>query len=429
MIKDNNFTSKHLNFVDLSLSRIRYFLDKIGNPQDKINNIIHVAGTNGKGSTCAFLRAILEGHGFSVNVFTSPHLVCYNERFRIHGQLISDEYLKEVKQKIEQIEGNDNLTIFELTMVMGFIAFLENKADFTIIEVGLGGRLDASNVIKNPLLSVITTIDYDHQSFLGNTLGQIAYEKAGIIKHNSLTITDYQDSEVARSLKKYAKNMNSNIICGGEDYKIDFIEGEQPVLTYQDKKIILPKLKLLGQHQYYNVSMAIVSCINILQDKFNYDNLPKFLDKVQWQGRLQKVSSLYGVNFDNSEVYLDGAHNVSGSRALCNFIDDNYDKDVVVHIFLGMLVRKDLDGFLQNIVKLTSKFKIIIYPVEVPNHDSYSNEDILNKLAEYNLNGEAYNDMGKKLAEINNKDGKKLIIICGSLYLLGKILEDNIGIK
>ncbi|MCL2567136.1 MAG: Mur ligase family protein [Alphaproteobacteria bacterium] len=420
----NNVSSSHLTFIDLSLSRIRNFLEKIGNPQDKISNIIHVAGTNGKGSTCATIRAILEGHGYSVNVFTSPHLVAYNERFRIHGKLITNEYLEEIKSRLAKIDGYDSLSVFELTMAIGFVAFKEQEADFTIIEVGLGGRLDASNVVKSPLLSIITTIDYDHQSFLGNTLTQIAYEKAGIIKRGSLAIADYQDKKVNRALKKYAAHMGSTLICGGEDYKITFSSGKVS-LAYKNQETILPKLELAGNHQYYNASLAIISCINILKDKFNYNNLPLYLSQAQWAGRLQKVEALYGVKFSNAEVFLDGAHNISGSRVLCNFIESNY-ADAAIHIFLGMLIKKDLDGFLQNIAALAVKFNAVVYPMEITGHEAYEKEDILNKLPAYNLQGGTFANFKDKLAEINQLDGRNLIVICGSLYLLGEILGDNI---
>ncbi|MDR2007382.1 MAG: hypothetical protein LBQ34_00205, partial [Alphaproteobacteria bacterium] len=321
--------------------------------------------------------------------------------------------------RLSKIEGYETLSVFELTAAIAFVAFYEKSADFTLLEVGLGGRLDASNVIKNPLLSVITTIDYDHQNFLGNTLTQIAYEKAAIIKRNGTAITDYQDKSVLRAIKKYARHMQAALFCGGEDYQLN-----GNVLSYQNKKITLPQLPLLGAHQYYNVSTAIVSCINILKDKFDYDNLDTYLAKTAWAGRLQKVDSLYGVNFRKTSLFLDGAHNVSGSKALCGFID-GYESATNIHIFLGMLKKKDLDGFLANIAALKDRFNIVIYPLEIDGHESYAAEEILQKAREHNLNGNPVN-LSKKLAEIEDSTGKNLIIICGSLYLLGKVLGDNL---
>ena len=423
MVK-NSFVSDHLTFVDLSLSRIRSFLANIGNPQNKIKNIIHVAGTNGKGSTCAFLRSILEGHGYSVNVFTSPHLVNYNERFRLSGNLITNEYLEEIKSRLEQIDGFKDLTIFELTMVIGFFAFYDKPADFNIIEVGLGGRLDASNVIKDPLLSIITTIDFDHQNFLGNTLDKIAYEKAGIIKHNSKVITDYQIPEVLKVIKKQSLKMDSKLISGENNYSVS-IKEDLAILNYENKEIILRKIGLQGKHQYYNASLAIVACINILKDKFDYDNLENMLKKAEWQGRLQKVFHLYGVDFKQTDVYLDGAHNVSGCRVLCDFIKTKYERSINIHLFIGMLAKKDLNGFFEVLAGLNYDFKVTIYPLEIEDHNSFSKGEIISCAKSHNLNARLYNSFSDEFSKIENNNNENVIIICGSLYLLGKILGDN----
>lgn len=446
----SSFTSDHLTFVDLSLSRIRSFLVKIENPQDKIQNIIHVAGTNGKGSTCAFLRSILEGHGYSVNVFTSPHLLNYNERFRLSGQLISDDYLHNIKSKLQQIEGYKELTIFELTMVIGFVAFYEQSADFNIIEVGLGGRLDASNVIQNPLLSIITTIDFDHTNFLGNTLEQIAYEKAGIIKRNSKVITDYQKSEVLKIIKKQSSKMEAKLIAGDVDYKVILESTDKEfkkenkndnnaVLSYNNQHIVLNKISLKGQHQYYNASLAIVACINILKEKFDYTNISSMIANAEWRGRLQQVKHLYGVDFKNSQVYLDGAHNVSGFRVLCNFLESEYGnyssqedkKDdfkislMEIHIFLGMLENKDLNGVFRALYVVNKKFNITIYPIDIEGHSSYSAQDIANIAKIHDFKVVMFDDIAKSLFDIDNNNKKNVIVFCGSLYLLGKFFGDN----
>lgn len=414
----------HLTFIDLSLSRIRSFLNKLDNPQDKIKNIIHVAGTNGKGSTCAFLRSILEGHGYSVNVFTSPHLVSYNERFRLAGELISDEYLEEIQSKLQNIEGYKDLTIFELSMVIGFMAFYEKQADFCIIEVGLGGRLDASNVIKKPLLSIITTIGIDHENFLGNTKEQIAYEKAGIIKENSIIITDYQEQSALKVIKKQALRLKSTLIAGGIDYSID-AKNDIPFLSYNNKEILLNKLSLVGKHQYYNASLAIVACINILKDSFDYDNLSIMLSKANWRARLQLVSSLYGVDFINSKVYLDGAHNVSGAEALCSFIRQNFESHYKIYIFLGMLLKKDLSGFFAVLSKEINDRYITIYPLEVDGHDSYSKLEISKEAQKKGLKVVVSDSLSASLFEIESSSENNVIFLAGSLYLLGKVLADN----
>ncbi len=411
----------HLRYIDLSLSRIRSFLEKCDNIQNKIPNIIHVAGTNGKGSSIAFLRNILEGSSYSTNVFISPHLVEYRERFRLKGELISDEYINKIKKDLEKIEGYENLSIFELTVIIGFIAFYENPADFCILETGLGGRLDATNIIKEAILNIITMIDYDHQNFLGNTLDKIAYEKAGIIKKCSLVVSDYQDRAVQKVLLRQAKKMGSQLLMGGRDY---LIEGS--VFSYKEHTIKLDNLGLLGKHQINNAALALVSALNI-GVKIDINSIIESLLTTRWDGRLQKIDALYGVSFDyGTDCFLDGAHNTSGARVLANFIRSYIEKDskISVYIFMGMLQKKDIHGFFNNLAFL-AEYNTYIQPLLIDDHVCYSKEEIAFNAAKFNLSTIDYGNIGEGIKVVSSRGGKKLIIICGSLYLLGNILGEN----
>ena len=416
--------TKHLQYIDLSLSRIRNFLNSINNIQNKIPNIIHIAGTNGKGSTLSFIKSILEHHNFSVNAFTSPHLVDYNERFYLSGSFITQEKLSEYEQYLSSIEGFKNLSIFEATTAIGFFAFFNNPADYTILETGLGGRLDATNVVDNPILNIITKIDFDHENFLGNTLDKIAYEKAGIIKNNALVLSDYQDKLVVRTLLNATKS--NKFILGGRDYNIDT---KNKNITYQNHTYDLASLGLNGEHQLYNSALSLVSALNLPNIKLNPTTIQKALNSTFWAGRLQKVNSLYDINLENSEIYLDGAHNVSGINALKNFILSKLqiNPNLTIHIIFGMLKTKNLTNCLLQFKNID----LSIYPLDFSqNNTSYydkcfSIQDISNVCKELNLNYHNFNNIKEILNYLKIQNGNKLIIICGSLYMLGSILSNN----
>ncbi len=416
--------TKHLQYIDLSLSRIRNFLNNIDNLQNKIPNIIHIAGTNGKGSTLSFLKYILQYNGFSVNTFTSPHLVDYNERFYLNGKYITTEQLTLYQKHLSCIDGFNDLSIFEATTAIGFFAFFNNPADYTILETGLGGRLDATNVVDNPILNIITKIDFDHENFLGNTLTKIAYEKAGIIKKNAIVLSDYQDESVIRVLINSTKN--NKLILGGRDYNINLKEKN---ITYQNYTYKLDSLSLQGEHQLYNSSLALISALNLPNITLNHNKTQNALNNTFWAGRLQKMPSLYGITIDNSEIYLDGAHNVSGIKALIKFILSklNANPNLQVHIVFGMLKKKDI----QNCLIEFKKINCIIYPLDFSTNNPsdydkcFSNKNIEAICKSLNLTSYNFDNITNILNYIKKQNGNNLIIICGSLYMLGGILANN----
>jgi dihydrofolate synthase/folylpolyglutamate synthase len=419
--------STHLKYIDLSLTRIRKVAKALDNIENKIPNIIHIAGTNGKGSTLSFLKTILEYNGYSVNTFTSPHLVHYNERFYILGKYISNHMIDEYKHYLNSIDDFKNLTIFEATTIIGFLAFYKNKADFTILETGLGGRLDATNIITNPLLNIITKLDFDHMNFLGDTIESITHEKAGIIKPNALVLSDYQHNSSYEILKE--KSKNNIFISGGLDYKID---ETKEVLYYNNEVYNLAHLSLKGTHQLYNSSLAIVSALNIPNIKLNKENIQQALSNTKWLGRLQKVENLYNIHINNATVYLDGAHNPSGARILNDFIKKQYNKNpkLKIHIILGMLRKKDME----NTLKSFDCPNIMFYPIQNNNtmdqdypHDFFNITEIAHSLDNLNLPHIINPNIIHNLEYIkdNFHETENLIIICGSLYLLGHILTEN----
>lgn len=431
MQKGDIFNYKKL--IDFNLNRLLSVFSNLNNINTKLNNVIHIAGTNGKGSTTAFLKSILQHCGYSVNVFTSPHLVNFNERIYIKNNFISNTYLAQLQNQLKQTQGSNNLSLFETTFVLATMAFIQNPADFTILEVGLGGRLDATNVVTNTLVSAISHIDYDHEDFLGNTLSKIAYEKACIIKPNSVAVKSYQQKKVLNVFSQYASSVNANLLLQNTHYYI-----KRNVLYYNNFTVPL-KLSLLGKHQQNNASLAIVTAIKAMQltnKNFNINHIVTALNNTTWPARLQPVTNIY--NYSNT-IYLDGAHNPNGAKVLSNFILSNVKKYNHVDIIFGMLEKKHLNNFLLEFVKLNNtaktknlNFKLTFYPTPVPNNSSYSSNQILQqcvslglacRLANFTNCDTIITDHLQHIQQTNKQHNRQsLTIICGSLYLIGHIM-------
>ena len=382
--------------IDLSLTRIVAFLEKLGNPHLKTPPVIHFAGTNGKGSTIAFLRAMIEASGKTCHIYTSPHLVNYNERIVLAGAEISDEALYKVLQEVDQKADDENLTYFEITTAAAFLAFASCKADYLLLETGLGGRLDCTNVIPVPLLTVITPISFDHTEFLGNTLTAIAGEKAGIMKANRPCISAPQLPEAIAALTKKANELNCDL---------QFAE----VLD-------LPKLSLCGEHQKINASTAI-ACAKSLG--VSQSAIDKGLQTAKWRARLQKLEKgeLVDLLPPNFELWLDGAHNPDGAKVLADFIKTNF-QNRKKYLIVGMLENKDAAEYSTFFEGLFDK----VYTIPILNQKCYTSQ----KLAEFFENTTAMPSANEAVSEIvkeNQIDSS--IFIAGSLYLAGQILENN----
>ena len=323
--------------MDLSLDRITLLLEKLGNPQKKIKNIIHIAGTNGKGSVLAYLSSILLAAGYTVDSYTSPHLVDFNERIKIGGNdyksHIDDGVLEDILFECERVNNGAPITIFELITAAAFLKYSTTDSDFLLLETGLGGRLDATNVIKKPLLSIITPIGIDHQQFLGNKLEDIAIEKAGIIKKNGKTILGKQEKEVLSILEEYIKRLNNKSQIWGKDYNVT---SQEKQFIYEDSKyrLELPYPNLLGKHQLVNAGTAISAISSIESISLSNAHFEIGITNALWPGRLEKleIGPLNNFISNGTEIWLDGGHNNHAAIAISETMKEDKDKKLIIII-------------------------------------------------------------------------------------------------
>jgi dihydrofolate synthase/folylpolyglutamate synthase len=412
----------HPKKIDLSLDRIKVLLKKLNNPQDNIKNVINCVGTKGKGSTCAFLKSILEHHGKTVNMYVSPHLQRFNERIILKDKEISDEFLNEVLNKtMNEIEKNKlAVTFFEATTSATYLAFEKQTADYTILECGLGGRLDTTAVVNNPIAQIITPISYDHMEFLGDTLEKITHEKCGILKQDTQIIIAKQSSQVLKQIdKETAKNSSPKFIYG-EDFKISKENGR---FIYQDDQSLfdldLPSLN--GDHQLINAGTAIAAAQKILK-KLDPKKLNDALTHTKHRARLEKITKGKLLEYINpsNQLYLDGAHNEAAAEAVHKFLETIKEKKI--YMILGMLNTKDPKVFLKHFPSTVTAIKTI----SIPNQDNSQNPKILASVAnEFGIKANTSMGITEALHEIANEDPNAIIIITGSLYLMGEVLNLN----
>ncbi len=387
---------KGMKDVDLELSRVKKLLNLAQNPEKKLSNVIHVAGTNGKGSTSAFLRSFLLAAGYSVNLYSSPHLLNFNERINLNGVDISDEELHKLSLKYQKIstEHNLSITFFEGTTVMALDAFARFKANYNIIEVGLGGRLDATNIFEQKLAQIITPISHDHQEFLGDNIIDIAHEKAAIIKTNSKLFIGKQVKSVKDLLVKIAEEKK----C-----EINF---------YQDYQEALPSnLGLDGEHQKENFKLAATVFSNLTKQKIKQD----YKNFLSWPARLQNITKNIKEKYSNfnQQAFLDGGHNIDAAKALKSFIKEKN----ISHIIIAMVLRKDIKNFLTILQETSAK----IYLTEITHND----ESIrVNNLDEDLVSVETYKSYHLAFNKILADKNYHNILFAGSLFFAAEILQD-----
>ncbi len=398
--------------IDLSLDRVQRLLDALGNPERHLPPVVHVAGTNGKGSTCAFLRAIGEQAGMCVHVTTSPHLVRLTERFRVAGAQVREAALVAVLSEIEAINDGAAITVFEVLAAAGFVLFARNAADLCVVEVGLGGRFDATNVVARPAACVITSISFDHRDFLGDTLAQIAGEKAGIIKAGCPVVTGWQPPEVMAVLRGVAGAVGAPLLARGVDWDVtDTASG----LTFCDAggALALPRPSLLGAHQIENAGLAIAAlrASGLTVPDAAYAGIGRAV----WPARLQRLHGALAASLpDGFELFLDGGHNEGAGVALAATLAAWRDRPL--YLLVGMKQSKDAGGFLAPLVPLaTSIFAVC----EVGQHLAASVADIVRASGGVALAGP---DVATALAALRDQPPGR-VIICGSLYLAGEVLK------
>lgn len=380
--------------------------------------IIHIAGTNGKGSSLAFLRAILECAGKKCHVYTSPHLVTIHERFVIAGMQISEAELYEIALEVQKIAETVPLTIFEAETLAGFIAFSRTPADYLLLETGLGGRLDATNVIKNKALTIITPIDYDHKEYLGDDILQIAREKCGILRENTPAIIARQRDNVLEEIEKEAAFLKAPIYCFGRDFD-GFMSYGKYCFQTESEFIELPNPALIGDHQLENAANAIMAAK--LLGIANV-HIADGVRSAKWPARLQRLKDgkigQKAVN-SNCDVWLDGGHNPHGGRALAAFLEKlniTDKKDLI--LICGFLSNKDFIGFLSNFVGLGPR--IFAIPIETSPNSAKANE-IVEKANSIGLAAVPFENFETALKACFTEKNKR-VIICGSLYLAGEVL-------
>ena len=410
----------HPKRIDLSLDRVCNLLEKLDNPQNKINNIVHIAGTNGKFSTLKFIQDILKSNSKSTNAYISPHLIRFNERFQLMDKEISNEELYSVLNKVKDFNHSDPITFFEITSSAFFEAASNSPADYTLLEVGLGGRLDSSNVIT-PAISVITSISRDHQDFLGDSIEMIAFEKSGIIKSDIPAIIGYQPYPEAREmLVDLAEYKKAPIFAHGIHWNLT---EHNDKLIYEDSqnKIEFDNLYKHNVFQKKNLGLALAAAsklTNIDIKSFVSKNLH---NKTYFPGRMEKISDgkLGSTIASTNELYLDGSHNEDAASNLNETINQLTNKKLC--IILGMINTKDPISYLSKFDKIDA-----LTVITIPNEESaIDSNELYAELKKYYENVNRADSIQEALANLNNNYEDARILICGSLYLAGKVLEMN----
>ncbi|MBM3527439.1 MAG: bifunctional folylpolyglutamate synthase/dihydrofolate synthase [Alphaproteobacteria bacterium] len=419
----------HPKRIDLSLDRMWRILDALGHPERRVPPVIHVAGTNGKGSVVAFMRAVLEASGRSVHVYTSPHLVRFNERFRIGapggGKLVSDEALAGALEECERANAGQPITVFEIETAAGFLLFSRNPADVLLLEVGLGGRLDATNVIDRPLASAITPVSMDHLEFLGDTLEKIAEEKAGILKSGVPAAIGPQPDAALAAIERQALRVRAPLKVSGEHWSVHEERGR---LVYQDDDglLDLPAPKLHGRHQLDNAGTAIAA-LRASGLALPLSAFETGVARAEWPARMQRLAhgKLKALLSPDSELWLDGSHNADGGRAAAAALGDLEERvPRPLVLIVGMLATKDSTAFLRNFAGLAR----CVIAVPIPNQEkSLPAESVADAARGIGLPAESCGSIAEALAAAGRLalEPAPRVLIAGSLYLAGEVLAQN----
>ncbi len=409
--------SLHPKIIDLTLERMTRLLDALGNPERHLPPVIHVAGTNGKGSTQAMIRAGLEAQGSAVHAYTSPHLARFHERIRVAGELISEEDLIKALEACETANGDTPITYFEITTCAALLAFANTPADYTLLEVGLGGRLDATNVIDKPEICVITPVSIDHEQYLGDTLGKIAFEKAGILKRNTFGVIGPQEDEALEVIERQAAKVGATLKIHGQHWHVWEENGR---LLYQDENGLwdLPMPALIGSHQMQNAGAALAT-LRILG--VSEEAAADAMTKATWPARLQHLRNGPLVEAAGEcELWLDGGHNPAAGKALAEALDRLPQRPL--HLITGMLNTKDAAGYLRPLAQKA----VTLHGVTIPGEAAtLSAEDTVQAARSVGLDAEVAGSVQEAIETIKSRDAAARILICGSLYLAGRILREN----
>jgi dihydrofolate synthase / folylpolyglutamate synthase len=418
----------HPRRIDLSLDRMLRVLERLGHPERHVPPVIHVAGTNGKGSTIAFLRAMLEAAGKSVHAYTSPNLVRINERFRLGradgGMLVTDDELADALAECGRANGDAPITIFEIETAAAFVLFSRHPADMLLLEVGLGGRLDATNVIERPLASVITPVSMDHVEFLGDTIERIAGEKAGILRAGVPAVIAPQSDEALAAIERQAATVRAPLYAAGQHWTANMEHGR---LVYQDEQGLfdLPPPKLFGRHQFDNAGTAIAA-LRAAGIRLPMKAVEQGLTRAEWPARLQRLTTgrLPALAPPGAELWLDGGHNAEGGRAIAAALADLEERvSRPLVLVVGMLTTKDREAFLRNFTGLVRR----VFGVPIHQDKGVPAQEIAAAAHAVGMPADAAPGIAEALAAIGGLgfDPPPRILITGSLYLAGEVLALN----
>ncbi|MGJ8615883.1 MAG: bifunctional folylpolyglutamate synthase/dihydrofolate synthase [Sulfitobacter sp.] len=407
----------HPKIIDLTLDRMHRLLETLGNPQNDLPPVIHIAGTNGKGSTQAMIRAGLEAMDKAVHAYTSPHLARFHERIRVAGKLIDEGDLTAVLDECYAANGGETITYFEITTCAALLAFARSKADYTLLEVGLGGRLDATNVVDAPALTIITPVSVDHQQYLGDTLAEIAGEKAGIIKRRVPCVVGPQEEAGIDVIESVAARHGAPMLAYGQQWHVHAEGGR---MVYQDERglLDLPRPSLPGDHQIINAGAALAALRHLGADEAACEAA---VTEAYWPARMQRLKAGPLVDIaGQAELWLDGGHNPAAGDALAAVLAAGPKRPT--HLICGMLNTKDIGGYLRPLAAHADTLRAVSIPGEtatLPAADTAA--------AARAVGMDAYEavNVAEALRDIVAKDPSARVLICGSLYLAGGVLREN----
>jgi dihydrofolate synthase/folylpolyglutamate synthase len=405
----------HPKLIDLSLGRMQRALAMLGHPERRLPPVIHVAGTNGKGSTCAFLRAIAEAAGQRVHVYSSPHLVHFHERIRLAGELVTDEALSAALEEVEALNKGEPITVFEITTAVALLLFSRVPADLLVLEVGLGGVFDATNVVARPAATAIASISMDHMDFLGDRLDGIALEKAGIIKPGVPCATGLQDPVAMAVLERVAGEKGAPMLARGRDWQCGLTEGG---MRYGDARGVLdlPRPALRGPHQADNAGIAITALRAWAPDWLTDAAIARGMETATWPARMQRLDgALAALLPAGFELWLDGGHNAGAGVALAEHLAGWRDRPL--HLVVGMKKGKASEDFLRPLIPFATTLHAVAEPGQ---HLAMSVDDIIAASGGVAVAGPT---VGEALARIARDGPAGRVLVCGSLYLAGEVLK------
>lgn len=409
--------SLHPKIIDLTLDRVWRLLSALGNPQDKLPPVIHIAGTNGKGSTQAMIRAGLEEAGLRCHAYTSPHLARFHERIRLAGKLISEADLSAVLDECYAANDGETITYFEITTCAALLAMSRVEAEYTLLEVGLGGRLDATNVIDTPALTIITPVSIDHEQFLGDTLAKIAGEKAGIIKRGVPCIVGPQPDAAMEVIEARAERLGAPLIAQGQHWHVFEERGR---LVFQDETglLDLPLPNLPGAHQIENAGAALAALRALGVDEAAFEAA---VTRAEWPARMQRLKTGPLVEAaGEAELWLDGGHNAAAGQALARHLGSLPERPT--HLVCGMLNTKDISGYLTPLAAHARSLTAVSIPGEA---NTLPAEETARQAEGAGLSASTADSVLDAVRSIASAEPQARILICGSLYLAGSVLREN----